>query len=58
MNNRRIASWSVASVCGVAVAAVLIGFVWLPSAQSDFKPLNRVPTQQIVIGVGKACERR
>ena len=28
--------WSVVAVCGVAVAALLVGFVWLPSAQSDF----------------------
>jgi cytochrome c553 len=28
--------WSILSVCGTTVAAVLVGFVWLPSAQSDF----------------------
>jgi cytochrome c553 len=28
--------WSVLAVCGSIVAALLVGFVWLPSAQSDF----------------------
>lgn len=28
--------WSVLSVCGTTLAAVLVGFVWLPSAQADF----------------------
>ena len=32
----RVASWSIAAVCGVAVVAILIGFLWLPSAQGDF----------------------
>ena len=28
--------WSILSVCGTTVAAVLVGFVWLPSVQADF----------------------
>lgn len=28
--------WSILSVCGTTVAAVLVGFVWLPSATADF----------------------
>ena len=36
MSDRRVMSWSIASLCAVAVAAILIGFLWLPSAQADF----------------------
>lgn len=28
--------WSVVSVCALSVVSLLIGFVWLPSAQADF----------------------
>ena len=28
--------WVITSVCALAVAAILIGFLWLPSAQADF----------------------
>ena len=28
--------WSILAVCGTTVVAVLVGFVWLPSAQADF----------------------
>lgn len=28
--------WSILSVCGTAVVAVLVGFIWLPSVQGDF----------------------
>ncbi len=28
--------WSLLSVCGLTVAAVLVGFIWLPSVQGDF----------------------
>ncbi|MGI9025472.1 MAG: c-type cytochrome, partial [Burkholderiaceae bacterium] len=28
--------WSVISFCASSVAAILIGFIWLPSAQGDF----------------------
>ncbi len=28
--------WSILSVCGTTVAAVMVGFIWLPSVQGDF----------------------
>ena len=29
--------WSVVSFCVLSVVAILIGFIWLPSVQGDFK---------------------
>ena len=36
MSPGRLGVWSVAALAGMALGAVLVGFVWLPSAQADF----------------------
>ena len=36
MNGGRAAFWSIAAVAGLTVVALLVGFLWLPSAQADF----------------------
>ena len=36
MSDSKMRAWSIVSVCGLGLLAILTGFVWLPSAQGDF----------------------